>query len=294
MKSIDHLDAIAARGGPLKPLQGGVYAINKPMLKAFRTGAYSNHASNLGALLAARLAKRWKAKTFIVDPVSTDELVEKARISGVPEIERRGRSHALNIKFCVRAASESLKLGSVPSRFIVAHLGSGFSIAAVRDGKIIDVNDALLGMGPFSVERAGSLPLAGIIDILYKNKNDKTDIIHKLSRESGLKAYLGTNVFPQIEERIQANDETAKSVFEAMIYQIVKEIGGHYAGFQGDVTGLIFTGGLCQSSLVTERLCQELKFIQPQLIFPGSFELEALVAGVLRVLNGTELVQDYK
>jgi butyrate kinase len=294
LKSIDSLDAIAARGGPLKPLDGGVYAINKPMLDAFNAGTYSNHASNLGALLAARLTDHWSVKAFVVDPVTTDELIKKARISGVPEIERRGRSHALNIKFCVRAASESLKLGNNPTRFIVAHLGSGFSIAAVRDGKIIDVNDALLGMGPFSVERAGSLPLAGIIEILHKKGNTKSDVIHKLSRESGLKGYLGTRSFPQIEERIQANDETAKSVFDAMIYQIVKEIGGYYAGFHGDVTGLILTGGLCQSSLVTDRLCQELKFIQPQLIFPGSFELEAMVAGVLRVLNKTEPVQEYK
>ncbi|MFC1581846.1 butyrate kinase, partial [Candidatus Neomarinimicrobiota bacterium] len=263
IKTIHSLDAIAARGGPLKPLPGGVYRINQNMLEAYKKGIFSNHASNLGALLAEKLTEFWSTQLFIVDPVSTDELDPVARISGVSGVERKARSHALNIKYCVHKATDHAGIPQKKARFIVAHLGTGFSIAAVDKGEIVDVNDALLGMGPFSIKRAGSLPLSGIIDLIYVNELSKEQLIDLLSNKSGLKGYLGTSNFTDIEKLIQKNDQKAKSIFNAMIYQIVKEIGAYYAALGGDISALILTGGLCNSQLVTDRLKSRLKFIKP-------------------------------
>ncbi len=264
------------------------------MLDAYRRGTYANHASNLGALLAEKITGYMSAQLFIVDPVSTDELRSVARISGVPGLERKGRSHALNIKYCVRKATNDLGLPQENSRFIVAHLGTGFSIAAVDKHKIIDVNDALLGMGPFSTERAGSLPLSGIIDLVYDNDLSKDQLIDLLSNKSGLKGYLGTNNFINIEKQIRNADEKTRLIFDAMIYQIIKEIGAYYTVFDGDISGLILTGGLCKSKLVIDQLKNRLKFIKPIIIYPGSFELEALAEGVYRVLNDQTEVLDYQ
>ncbi len=157
---IDKLDAIAARGGPLKPLLGGVYHINEKMLSAYSAGEYANHASNLAALIADKLTHKFEAPAFIVDPITTDEFIDVARISGVPGIERKSRSHALNIKYCASKAALEIGIDIADTKFIVAHLGSGFSVAAVEGGKITYVNDALLGMGPFSIQRAGGLPIS--------------------------------------------------------------------------------------------------------------------------------------
>lgn len=290
---ITELDAIAARGGPLKPLSGGVFHINEKMLSAYRTGRYANHASNLAALIADKLSHQFDVPAFIVDPVTTDEFIDVARISGVPGIERKCRSHALNIKYCARKAALDLGINFIDSKFIIAHLGSGFSIAAVEGGKIIDVNDALLGMGPFSIQRAGSLPLSGILDKIFSNGKTREETERLFSQESGLKAYLGTNQFQEIEQRIKDGDKKASLIVSAMIYQITKEIGGLHAAFSGKTSALILTGGLANSNYLIEKLNKYLGFIQPYLVYPGSFELEALASGVLRVLNNKEIAKEY-
>lgn len=263
------------------------------MLTEYKSCKYSNHASNLGALLANELQKKYDVPAYIVDPVTVDNFIDVARISGVPGIERKSRSHALNIHFCAKKAANELKLNIDNSQFIVAHLGSGYSIAAVRNGKIIDVNDALLGMGPFSVERAGALPISGILDKIYNSGKSRQDIEILFSKESGLKGYLGTNQFTEIEKQINNGDKQAELIVNAMVYQIVKEIGSLYASFSGTVSGLILTGGLANSSLLIDKLKHYLNFISPQIIYPGSFELEALSSSVLRVLEGKEEALDY-
>ncbi len=263
------------------------------MLSDYRRGKYANHASNLGALLAAELQKMHKVPAFIVDPVTVDDFIDLARISGVPGIERKSRSHALNINYCVCKAAQELKLNVSNSKFIVAHLGSGFSIAAVKSGKIIDVNDALLGMGPFSVERAGALPISGILDLVYSQDIQRSKLEKRLSKESGLKGYLNENRFTVIEQQIKQGNRQAELIVDAMVYQVVKEIGGLYSTFGGELSALIFTGGLANSELLIAKLNEYLSFIKPQIIYPDSFELEALAEGVLRVLNGDEEAKEY-
>ena len=291
---INKVDAIAARGGPLKPLLGGVYRINKNMLSEYFSCKYANHASNLAALIADQLSHHFDVPAFIVDPITTDNFIDIARISGVPGVERKSRSHALNIIYCANKAAFEIGIDIANSKFIIAHLGSGFSIAAVEDGKIIDVNDALLGMGPFSVQRAGSLPISGILDKIFSDGKTREDAERFFSEESGLKGYLGTNQFQEIEKRIKDGDKRASLIVNAMVYQIAKEIGGLHAVFSGKISALIMTGGLSNSNYLIAELNKYLSFIQPHLVYPGSFELEALVSGVLRVLNNKDAVKEYK
>ena len=290
---ITKLDAIAARGGPLKPLPGGIYSINEKMLSAYKSCKYANHASNLAALIADKLSNKFDVPAFIVDPITTDEFIDVARISGVPGIERKSRSHALNIKYCTSKAALEIGIDITDTKFIVAHLGGGFSIAAVAGGKITDVNDALLGMGPFSIQRAGSLPISGILDKIFSSGKSRKDIEQLFSHESGLKGYLGINQFQEIEDKINDDDEEAALIVNAMIYQIVKEIGGLHAAFSGKTSALILTGGLANSNYLIAKLNEFLKFIQPHFVYPGSFELEALASGVLSVLNKKETAKDY-
>lgn len=287
------MDAIAARGGPLKPLAGGVYNINEKMLSAYMSCEHANHASNLASLIADKISYQFDVPAFIVDPITTDEFIDVARISGVPGIERKSRSHALNIKYCARKAASEIGIDVNDTKFIVAHLGSGFSIAAVVGGKIIDVNDALLGMGPFSTQRAGSLPIAGILDEIFVNEKTREETERLFSQESGLKAYLGTNQFQEIEHRMANGDEKALLIVNAMIYQIVKEIGGLHATFASKTSALIITGGLANSNYLIEKLNEYLSFIQPHIVYPGSFELGALASSVLRVLNNKETAKEY-
>jgi len=287
------LDAIAARGGPLKPLSGGVYRINEKMLSSYKSREYANHASNLAALIADKLSHQFDVPAFIVDPITTDEFIDEARISGVPGIERKSRSHALNIKYCARKAASEIGIALADTKFIVAHLGSGFSVAAVAGGKIIDVNDALLGMGPFSIQRAGSLPISGILDKIFSDGKNRVEAEQLFSQESGFKGYLGTNQFQEIEKRITDGDKKTLLIVNAMVYQIAKEIGGLHATLSGETSALILTGGLANSNYLIAILNKYLSFIQPLIVYPGSFELEALNQGVLRVLNGQETVKEY-
>ena len=288
------MDAIAARGGPLKPLSGGVYRINNAMLSAYRSCEYANHASNLAALIADKLTHQFDVPAYIIDPITSDEFIDLARVSGVPGIERKSRSHALNIKYCARKAASEIGIEITATKFIIAHLGSGFSIAAVAGGKLIDVNDALLGMGPFSVQRAGSLPISGILDEIFSEGKTREQAEQLFSQESGLKGYLGTNQFQEIEQRIADGEKKAKLIVDAMIYQIVKEIGGLHAAFSGETSALIVTGGLANSNYLIDKLNKSLSFIQPHIVYNGSFELEALTSGVLSVLNNKENPQEYK
>ncbi len=293
LDSIQKLDAIASRGGPLAPIPAGVYKINKNILESYRSGKYSNHASNLGALIADQLQEKWDVPAFIVDPVTIDDMTDIARISGVPGIERKSRSHALNIRYCARKAAIDTGKDLKNTRFIAAHLGTGFSIASVIGGKITDVNDALLGMGPFSVERAGALPISGLLDLMESLDNSKKTVELQLSKESGLKGYLGTNDIRKIEDKIQKGDKKANLIYRAMIYQIAKEIGAIYAIQKGETDGLILTGGVVFSDRMIQQLTDYLPFIDRRFIYPGSFELEALTEATLRVLNKEEMAKEY-
>jgi butyrate kinase len=273
-------------------MPGGNYRVNQKMLNHYREETYSSHPSNLGAIMANTVAQSLNIPAYIVDPVTTDEMIPEARISGVPGIHRRSRSHALNIKYTVRKTIRENNIAEDYNQFIVAHLGSGTSIAAVLNGKIIDVNDALLGMGPFSIDRAGSLPLWGILNLIFDKHLDKDSLIEKLSHESGLFGYLGTRDYQEIELSAESNNET-RQIIAAMEYQIAKEIGAMYSVLNGRIQGLILTGGLAHSKTLMENLKNRLNYINNFYIYPGSFELEALAEGAITAMSNPELVREY-
>jgi len=286
-------DAVCGRGGLLRPIEGGTYLIDEPMLDDLRAARYGEHASLLGGLIAHELGSRWRVPAFVVDPVTVDEMDEVARYSGLPEITRKGRSHALSLKAVARLAAAEIGKPLADTRFAAAHLGGGVSVAALRGGRIVDVNDALLGMGPFSPHRVGALPVRGLLDLAFAPGADRAQLERRLVKEGGLHAYLGTGDLKEVERRIAAGDEAARGAFEAMAYQIAKEIGAVAAALAGALDGVIFTGGMARSELLTDRLRERVGFLGRIFHYPGEREMEALAQGALRVLQGREKAKRY-
>ncbi len=284
--------AVVSRGGLLKPLIGGVYDVNEAMLNDLQQEKYGRHASNMGAILASELGNIFEVPVYVVDPVTTDEFEPLARVSGFPGIERVCRGHILNIKAVSRKACRELKLDFEKVRFVVAHLGGGISVAALKKGRMVDVNDALLGMGPFSPQRAGALPLRGILDLAYSKPRPKVE--YQLSKSSGLKGYLDSDDMVTIERRIIGGDNKAKLIVDAMIYQIAKEIGAMYTVLAGEINGIIITGGLAFSNYIVDGLQVRLKELSMLIVYPGEFEMESLSQGAWRVLEGVEKLHQYE
>ncbi|HEY9069005.1 MAG TPA: butyrate kinase [Candidatus Ozemobacteraceae bacterium] len=289
---VSSLAAVISRGCPLKPLQSGVYAIDEAMLSDIRSGRLQDHASHLGPLLAHEIAEEAKIPAFIADPVSVDEFDDVARVSGWPELPRGTLSHALNIKAMLREAAEERGVEPETLNAVVAHLGGGFSIAAVRKGRIVDVNNANDG-GPFSPERVGTLPLVGLLKLCYSGKYTYEQLRKMLIGKGGLMAHLGTADVREVLKRIDTGDQKARLVLEAMCYQISKEIGAMAAVLCGKVDMIILTGGIAYNPFVVEYVRERAGFIAPLVIKPGQNELKALAAHALRALKHPEVIQKY-
>ena len=287
-----NVSAVAAIGGLLRPLPGGVYTVNDRMLEDARRNLQGEHASNLGCALARRIADSHGCAAYVVDPVSVDELGPLARYSGHPAIARRSLAHALNIHAAARRAANYAAIALEQSRFVIAHLGGGISIAPVEGGRIVDVNDASSD-GPFSPERTGGLPLQRFLDLCFSGAYTEHDLRRLVMGCGGLVAYLGTNSAEEVERRIADGDPRAHEVYQAMAYQVAKEIGAMAAVLCGELHGVVITGGLAQSALLTGWITERVRFLGPALIFPGEDEMQALADGALRVLHGYEAALEY-
>jgi butyrate kinase len=296
------LDAVIGRGGLLHPLKGGVYRVNEAMKRDLRAARYGAHASNLGALLADLLAREYRVKAFIADPVVVDEMSPLARYSGLPEISRKSIFHALNQKATARKAAVKLGKSYGECNLIVAHLGGGTSVGIHERGRVTDVNNALDGDGPFSVERAGQLPSGDWLRYILTHSENPQSLQKKLTGQGGTVAYLGTNDLRLIEQEIQAYlDETGGhrdggkylEVIQAMCYQVAKEICSLAAVVGGRVDGVALTGGLAQDRRIVEEIQRRVSFLGPFFVFPGENEMEALAIAVIDVLRGRETVQEY-
>ena len=293
---ISKLDAVAVRGGLMRPVKSGVYRVTEEMvedLKDSKTLWGREHASNLGALMGLQLATEYGIPAFTADPVTVDELDDIARISGVPEIERRSLLHALNIKERIRRASRDLGLKVDEANFVAVHMGGGTTVAAVRRGRIVDVNNALLGMGPFSPLRAGALPTGDLLELAYSGEYSKQRLQRKLVFESGLEGYLGTSDVREIERRIEAGDKAAELALSAMAYQVSKEIGAMAAALSGRVAAVILTGGVAFSAMVAKEISGRVDFIARVVVYPGQAEMEALAWHAAAALSGEERVLQY-
>jgi butyrate kinase len=296
---LNSLDAVVGRGGILRPIPSGTYRVNEKMLDELRHPQEREHASNLGAIIADEIARRAGVPAFIVDPVCVDEFDDIARISGLPEIERRSLSHALNLKTAARRAARELgkhydEAASLTGvNLVVAHLGGGISVTAHRRGRMVDVNQALDGTGPFAPERAGGLPVGDVIRLCYCGKYTYQEMIKKIAGRGGLVAHLGTNDAREVEWRIEAGDEHARLIYEAMAYQIAKEIGLMATVLKGDVDAIVLTGGMARSEMLVDWIVERVEWIAPVMIYPGEDEMLAMAQGALRVLRGEEEAQNY-
>lgn len=286
------LSAVVGRGGLVKPVMSGVYRVNDEMIRELREARYGNHASNLGALIAADIAGKLGVPAFMADPVVVDEFDEFARVTGLPEITRKSTFHALNQKAMARKAAEQLGRAYEDINLIVVHLGGGVSVGAHRRGRVVDVNNALDGDGPFSPERTGTLPTEGFRRLVYDMADEKK-IFRRLVGGGGLVAHLGTNDTREVERRIQGGDEKARFYYEAMAYTVAKEIGASATVLKGDVQAIVLTGGIAHSKMMVGWLSERVSFIAPIIHLPGEFEMEALAWGALRVLRGEEDVKQY-
>ncbi len=289
---IKELGAVVGRGGMLKPLAGGVYQINEGMLYDLKHSKYSEHASNLGAVIAWKIAKKAGVKAYVVNPVSVDEMENVARISGIRDIPRVSMSHALNSKAVAYSVSDKLGVSYNDCNYVVAHLGSGVSVTAHKNGRMIDVNNAQ-EEGPFSSNRSGGLPSRSLVRLCYSGRYTEKEMLKKLSGEGGMVDYLGTNCGKEIEKMIKSGNEEAILIVKAMAYQVAKEIGSMATVLCGKVDRIIITGGFAYFSLLVDDITTRVKYIAPIELLPGEKELEALVQGVLRVEHGQETAKNY-
>lgn len=303
--SLHSLDAVVGRGGVLKPIPSGTYRVNDAMLHEMRHAAGREHASNLGCIIANEIASRVGVPAFIVDPVSVDEFEPLARVSGLPEVERRSLSHALNLKAtCRRVAKDLGDRRGVPATYselnlIGVHLGGGITVSAHRQGRMIDVNQALDGTGPFSPERVGGLPIGDVMRMCYSVPPYEdvhlsyNQMFKKMVGQGGLVAHLGTNDGIEIVRRIRDGDAHARLILEAMAYQIAKEIGLMATVLKGEVDAIFLTGGLAQIEMLNDWIKERTAWIAPVLVYPGQMEMLALAQGAWRVLSGVEAAQEY-
>ena len=278
--------AVAGRGGLLPPMECGTYLVDDTMVEELRRARRGEHASNLGAVLALRFARAAGVDAYIVDPVTVDEWQDCARLSGSPLIRRSFIGHALNTKAVARRYARGQGRRYEEMRLIVVHMGSGITVSAHRGGRMIDSNS--IEEGPFGPDRTGSLPVRELIKLCFSGKMTEAELDRHVFGDGGLFAYLGTRDLREVERRMDAGDERAAAVVEAMIYQIGKETGAMAAVLEGKVDAVLVTGGMAHSERMVQKLRVHVDWIAPIAVYPGEDELRALAEGVFRVLDGEE------
>ena len=290
---INSLNMVVGRGGMLKPIPGGTYAVTDDLLEDLKIGKQGQHASNLGGILAREIGDSIGVPSFIVDPVVVDELCDIARYSGVPELPRTSVFHALNQKAVAkRYAKETGKPYDTLS-LIVVHMGGGVSVGAHLNGRIIDVFNALDGDGAFSPERAGGAPVGALIKMCFSGQYTEKEVYKKFVGNGGFNAYLGTNDMRDVEKMVNDGDEKAKEIRDAFIFQVSKDIGSMATVLNGKVDQIVVTGGIAYDKGVVGGLKERCEWIAPFTVYPGEDELLALVQGGLRVVNGEEEAMKY-
>jgi len=292
--NLTKLDAVVGRGGLLKPIEGGTYSVDENMIEDLKVGVLGEHASNLGGMIANEIAGQLNIPSFIVDPVVVDELNDIARISGIPQLDRKSIFHALNQKAVARRAAKDMGKGYEDINVIVAHLGGGVSVGAHKAGRVVEVNNALDGDGPFSPERSGGLPVGQLAKLCFSGEYTHNEIKKLITGKGGLVAYLGTNDGREVVKMIEAGDKNAELVYKAMAYQVSKEIGACAAVLKGKVDAIILTGGIAYDKQFTAWIKEDVEFISQVLIYPGEDEMIALAEGGLRVLRGEEEAKIYQ
>jgi butyrate kinase len=302
------VDAVVSRGGflrrPPEKLASGTYVVaerrngrivvDQDIVRAVTDKPEKDHASNLGIPTAAALALELDVPAFVVDPVVVDEFPSEAEISGYAPVIRRSTAHALSVHAAARKAAEQLGRAKEDTRFVVVHMGGGITVAAVRHGRMVDNNVALLGGGPFTPRRAGHLDVDVVMDLCYSGRFNRAELTEELTQRAGLHSYLGEHRMEVIEQRIASGDDRARLVVDAMVYQIAKEIGAMHVVLSCASDAIVFTGGLARSAYVLSNLRERVGALAPVIVFPGSLEMAAMAAGAVGVLSGREPARRYR
>ena len=290
---IKTLDVVVGRGGMLKPIPSGTYAVTDDLLHDLVIGKQGPHASNLGGILAREIGDEIGVPSYIVDPVVVDELQTVARYSGVPDLPRTSVFHALNQKAVAKRYAKEIGKAYESLRLIVVHMGGGVSVGAHIDGKVVDVFNALDGDGAFSPERAGAVPSGALIKMCFSGKYTEKEVYGKIVGKGGFNAYLGTNDMRNVTKMANEGDAHAAEVKEAFLYQVAKDIGSMACVLEGKVDQIIVTGGIAYGEDVIANLKEKAGWIAPFTVYPGEDELLALAQGALRVMNGEEKAMVY-
>lgn len=290
---IKSLQVVVGRGGMLKPIPGGTYAVSDELLHDLKIGVQGQHASNLGGILAREIGDSIGVPSFIVDPVVVDELIPIARYSGVPELPRTSVFHALNQKAVAKRFAKEQGNAYDSLNLIVVHMGGGVSVGAHEKGNVIDVFNALDGDGAFSPERAGAVPSGALVKLCYSGKYTEKEVYKKIVGGGGFNAYLNTNDMRDVEKMVEGGDKNAEEIRDAFIFQVAKNIGSMSCVLKGKVDQIIMTGGIAYDKQVIAGLKERVGFIAPVTVYPGEDELLALAQGALRVLNKEEAAKEY-
>lgn len=290
---INSLNMVVGRGGMLKPIPGGTYAVSDDLLEDLKIGKQGQHASNLGGILAREIGDSIGVPSYIVDPVVVDELEPTSRYSGVPELPRTSVFHALNQKAVAKRFAKETGKAYDSLNLIVVHMGGGVSVGAHKQGKVVDVFNALDGDGAFSPERAGAVPSGALIKMCFSGQYTEKEVYKKIVGGGGFNAYCGTNDMRDVDKLADGGDQKAQEVREAFITQVAKDIGSMACVLKGKVDQIIVTGGIAYDKVVVAGLKESAEWIAPMTIYPGEDELLALVQGGLRVLNGEEEAMVY-
>jgi len=290
---ISSLNVVVGRGGMLKPICGGTYAVTPDLLHDLEVGIQGQHASNLGGILAKDIADSLNIPSYIVDPVVVDELIPIARYSGLPELPRISIFHALNQKAVAKRYAKEIGKPYDSLRLIVVHMGGGVSVGAHEYGKVIDVFNALDGDGAFSPERAGGVPSGALVNMCFSGKYTQKEVYSKIVGKGGLNAYLNTNDMRDVLQMEKEGNASASEIIEAFLFQVTKDIGSMACVLEGKIDQIIVTGGIAYSSVIIEGLKKRAEWIAPFTVYPGEDELLALTQGALRVMNGEESVKKY-
>ncbi|HEY9575107.1 MAG TPA: butyrate kinase [Lachnospiraceae bacterium] len=291
--SLTGVDAFSARGGGLVNIEGGVYRVGTKLLEHAKVGFTIKHPAILGAQLAYAFGKEFGGEVFVVNPPDVDEFTDLARVTGLKGVYRESRIHALNQKeIAIRFAKENGK-SYEDINLIICHIGGGISVTAHRRGKMIDSNDIANGDGPMAPTRCGQVPVRSVVKMCYSGKYTEKEMNDKITKTGGFVDHLGTSDAREVQKRLEEGDSYAKLVYDSMIYQIGKEAGAMAAVLQGEIDGIIFTGGIANDKYVVEKLTKMLTFLAPITVLPGEFEMEALASGAIRVLSEEEKVKEY-
>lgn len=291
---INKLDAVVGRGGYLHPIEAGTYIVNDAICHDLEIALNGDHAANLGGLLARKIADEVGCPAYIVDPTAVDELQDVARLSGMPEIKRVSKVHALNMRAVSREYAKSIGKKFEDLNLIVAHMGGGCTTGCFRKGRMIDMFNGLDGDGAFAPTRSGAVPVGDLIKLCYSGKYPTVDAMMKRAvGDAGIAAYLGTADMREVDKMIENGDKKAKLVKDAFIYQHAKDIGSLAVVLKGQVDAIILTGGIAYGKDVTDAIADYVGWIAKVVVIPGEREMIALAQGALRVLNGEEEAKIY-